>query len=126
NDGCAEYAPIIVRDNHEPLIDKATFDAVQAKLKERSIVRGGPNRKYMLSGILRCGHCGGLLVGSAGSPGRSKLNRAYTYYKCRRARNSGTCKNYAVRIDVIESEMIACFRSVWRTDEGERALRKAL
>lgn len=39
NDGCAEYAPIIVRDNHEPLIDKATFDAVQAKLKERSIVR---------------------------------------------------------------------------------------
>ena len=27
------YAPIIVRDNHEPLIDKVTFDAVQAKLK---------------------------------------------------------------------------------------------
>ena len=28
-----EYAPIIVRDNHEALIDQATFDAAQAKLK---------------------------------------------------------------------------------------------
>lgn len=112
NNDCPEYAPIIVRDNHEPLIDKATFDAVQAKLKERSIVRGGPNRKHMLSGILRCGHCGGLLIGSIGSHGRTKRNPRYVYYKCRRASASGTCKSYAVRADLIEPEMIACFRSV--------------
>lgn len=120
------YAPIIVRDNHEPLIDQATFDAVQAKLKERSIVRGGPTRKHMLSGILRCGHCGGILVGSAGSPGSAKREKPYVYYKCKRARVSGTCENYAVRADFIEPEMVACFRSAWRTDAGRKALRKAL
>ena len=48
-------APIVVPDNHEALIDKATFDAVQTKLQERTLVRGGPTRKHLLSGILRCG-----------------------------------------------------------------------
>ena len=120
------YAPIIVPDNHEPLIDKATFDAAQAKLIERSKVRGGPTRKYLLSGILKCGHCGGIMTGSAGSKGRSKKNPIYAYYKCKRSRDSGTCQNYAVRVDFIEPELIAYFRSVWQTENGRQTLCEAL
>ncbi|MBX3420750.1 MAG: recombinase zinc beta ribbon domain-containing protein [Pirellulaceae bacterium] len=121
-----EFAPIIVRDNHKALIDKSTFDAVQAKLKERSKVGGGPARKHLLSGILRCGHCGGILTGSSGNQGRSKKRPRYTYYKCKRARVSGTCENYAVRADVIEPAMIEYFRSVWQTPAGRKSLRTAL
>lgn len=120
------YAPIIVRDNHEALIDHATFDAAQTKLKERSTVRGGPTRKHLLSGILRCGHCGGILVGTAGSVGRNKTQKAYPYYKCKRARVSGTCENYSVRADFIEPVLIDYFRSVWQSEAGRKSLIKAI
>ena len=124
--GGSDFAPIIVRDNHEPLIDQATFDAAQAKLKERSKVRGGPTRRHLLSGILRCGHCGGILCGSQGSHGRSDKNRRYTYYKCKRARVSGTCGHYGVRDEYIEPALIETFRSAWRSEAGRKALRQAL
>jgi len=120
------FAPIVVPDNHTPLVDQATFDAAQAKLNERSTAKGGPMRRYLLSGILRCGHCGGILTGSAGSPGRSKAKARYSYYKCKRARVSGTCGNYAVRTDLIEPQLIAWFRSVWQSETGQQTLRKAL
>ncbi len=116
------YAPIIVPDNHEPLIDKATFDAAQAKLLERSRVAGGPMRKYLLSGILRCGHCGGIMTGSCGSRGRSKKNPVYAYYKCKTSRDFSTCRNYAVRVDFIEPVLIDYFRSVWLSKSGRRSL----
>ncbi len=120
------YAPIIVPDNHEPLIDKETFDAAQAKLLERSRVAGGPMRKYLLSGTLRCGHCGGIMTGSRGSRGRSKQNATYAYYKCKTSRDYGTCTNYAVRVDFIEPVLIEYFRSVWLTKAGRRSLVEAL
>ena len=120
------YAPIIVPDNHEPLIDKATFDAAQAKLLERSRVAGGPMRKYLLSGILRCGHCGGIMTGSCGSRGRSKKNPVYAYYKCKTSRDFSTCRNYAVRVDFIEPVLIDYFRSVWLSKSGRRSLVEAL
>ncbi len=59
-----QYAPIVVPNNHEALVDQSTFDAVQAKLKARSKTMGGPYRKYLPSGILRSGHCGSILVGA--------------------------------------------------------------
>ena len=121
-----KYAPIIVKDNHEPLIDKPTFDAVQVKRQQRSVVHGGPYRKYLLSGILRCGHCGGLLLATSGSPGSAKRNPPYAYYKCKRARVSGTCANYAARADLVEPRIIECFRSVWQTEPAKKKLRKAL
>jgi len=119
-------APIVVENNHEPLIDRATFDAVQAKLKERSVVRGGPCRKSLLSGILCCGHCGEIMTAGRGSAGRSTNGKHYAYYKCKRARVSGTCRHYAVRADFIEPWLIGVFRDVWMSDTGKRALRKAI
>jgi hypothetical protein len=123
--GNGDYAPIIVKDNHEPLVDEATFNKVQARLTARKTQRG-PSRRYLLSGLLRCGHCGDIMAGSAGSHGRSKANQRYSYYKCKRARDCGTCTNYAVRTYVIEQALIEHFRGIWLTDEGQRVLRKAI
>lgn len=50
----------------------------------------------------------------------------YAYYKCKRARVSGTCENYAVRTDLIEPHLTAWFRSVWQSEKGRQTLRKAL
>ena len=119
-----QYAPIVVADNHEALVNQATFDAVQAKLKARSKVPGGPYRKYLLSGILRCGHCGSIMVG-AGQGGGATGHR-FTYYKCKRSRVSGTCNNYAVRTELIEEALTEHFRAVWLSPAGQKALRKAI
>jgi hypothetical protein len=60
------------------------------------------------------------------SKDRSKKNPIYAYYKCKRSRDSGTCQNYAVRVDFIEPELIAYFRSVWQTENGRQTLCEAL
>ncbi len=114
------FAPIMVPNNHEPLIDENTFATVQAKLKARSKVSGGRFRKYLLSGVLRCGHCGSIMVGGSQGKGR------YQYYKCKRSRVSGTCNNYSIRTGIIEATLIEHFRDVWLSPKGQRALRKAI
>jgi site-specific DNA recombinase len=43
----------------EPIIDRATFDAIAARFAPRRGGRGGQDVKYLLSGIARCGKCGG-------------------------------------------------------------------
>ncbi len=117
-------APILVPNNHPALVDQAMFDAVQAKVAARSRVHGGPFRKYLLSGILRCGHCGSIMVGAGQGGGRT--GRRFSYYKCQRARVSGTCNNYAVRTEVIEAAVMEHFREVWLSPAGQTALRKAI
>ncbi len=62
-----------------PIIDQATFDAVQAHLKARSPkvshpqVVGGPT---LLTGLIHCGKCGGAMTIRTGKGGR------YRYYTC--------------------------------------------
>ena len=52
--------PIISKNVHEALIDNETFAEVQEKIvnRQRDGIHPRYNR-YLLSGLLRCGHCGG-------------------------------------------------------------------
>ena len=93
---------------------------------QRSVVSGGPCRKHLLSGILRCGHCGGLLLATSGSPGSAKRNPPYVYYKCQQACVTETCADYAARADQNEPRVIECFKSVWLTEPAKKMLRQAL
>jgi site-specific DNA recombinase len=58
---------IIVPSTHPALIDRDTFEKVQARLdgnlERRTPQRGGGN--WLLSGLLVCGHCGAPLVGKS-------------------------------------------------------------
>lgn len=122
---CERYAPILVKNNHEPLVTEEVFHQVQAKLRERASHPGRP-RTYLLSGILRCGHCGGPLLGHLGSPGRDRKKKPYTYYKCKNAAVAGTCEFYSVRTELIEQELTRHFRDVWLSENGQVALRRAI
>lgn len=57
---------MIVDGKHEPIIDMATWDAVQSKMSSRSTEakykRKDTNRMYMLKGLLRCDTCGATLT----------------------------------------------------------------
>jgi hypothetical protein len=54
-----------VQGEWEPILDRATFERLQAVLRGRQGAPGGRRgaRKYLLSGILSCGVCGARMYG---------------------------------------------------------------
>jgi hypothetical protein len=48
----------------EPVIDPAERDRVLARMAERVAIGRRAPRRYVLSGLLRCGKCGGKLYAS--------------------------------------------------------------
>ena len=49
-----------LKDHHEPIIDRETWQAVQRELSRRNRATGcgGHGNRYPLSGKIRCGACG--------------------------------------------------------------------
>ncbi|MDU6242384.1 MAG: zinc ribbon domain-containing protein, partial [Bradyrhizobium sp.] len=84
-----------------PIIDRETFDAVQALLKARhpavtpSAVISGPT---LLTGLIHCAKCGGAMTIRTGKGGR------YRYYACSmKARQGPTaCEGMAVPMDKLD------------------------
>jgi hypothetical protein len=85
-----------------PLIDRVTFDAVQAHLRARNPkvtparVVSGPT---LLTGICFCADCGGAMTLRTGKGGR------YRYYTCSiRARQGETgCKGRSIRMEKLDN-----------------------
>lgn len=90
-----------------PLIDKATFDAVQAHLKARNPkvapprVVSGPT---LLTGICFCGHCNGAMTIRTGKSGR------YRYYACSIKARQGEagCVGQAIPMDKLD-DLVASY-----------------
>ncbi len=56
--------PMVREDNHEAIIDKRTFERVQAKLAKNQTHTAHRNgNQYIFTGLLRCGDCGGIMYG---------------------------------------------------------------
>jgi len=85
----------------ERMIDDATFQAVQEKLKEHARAHGASTAKvdYLLSGKAFCGHCGALMIGVCG---RSKTGAMYYYYQCGNRNRSNGCRKKNERKDFLE------------------------
>ena len=72
-------APIRVEHAWPAIIDKDTFKAVREKLHDRSPSRLNPRNvssRYLLSGLVKCGHCGKALVSQEAKGGK------FSYYVC--------------------------------------------
>jgi DNA invertase Pin-like site-specific DNA recombinase len=73
-----------VRGTWKPILDQDTFDRVQLVLTDQARVKGPRSRKgarkYLLSGILRCGICNGVLYGNIDQ------RRGIHYYTCKALR----------------------------------------
>ncbi len=86
-----------------PLIDRETFDAVQARLKSRNPmvvparVSSGPT---LLTGICFCAKCGGAMTLRTGRGNGGQ----YTYYTCStKARQGRTgCEGRSIRMDKLD------------------------
>lgn len=92
-----------------PLIERATFDAVQARLKSRNPslvparVTSGPT---LLTGICFCAKCGGAMTLRTG---RGRLGGTYRYYTCStRARQGKTgCEGRTIPMSKLDDLVVS-------------------
>ena len=98
---------------HEPILDRGTWDRLQAELDRRASRTGiAPANTAMLTGIAQCGHCSGPLYRVAQD---KKLadgsTRHYAYYRCHGTDTApSTCKN-GTGLDELESWLDAKVRA---------------
>ncbi len=74
-----ELTPIRVENACPAIISREIFDHIQKLLKQRAPGTIHPKRvasRYLLSGLVKCGHCGKALVGMEAKSGQ------FTYYVC--------------------------------------------
>ncbi|QPE04101.1 recombinase family protein [Microbacterium schleiferi] len=96
------HAPVWDREfrqgAHEPVIDRATWEAYLAAREERRRVRVQPGASF-LSGLLRCVDCGGPMHHNAAKDGR--------VYLCSRGSTTTNHRIVSVRAHRVEAEVEA-------------------
>lgn len=101
NEGEVEF--IIIKDNHEPIIDRKTFEATQIELERRRSLHRHEKSKYScrhtLSGKLVCAECGGKYVGGV-SREKSDGTRSRSW-RC------GTAVNYGKK-HLVDGQEVGC------------------
>ena len=83
---------IVIENSHEPIISLDTFNTCQQLLKERKrhTSPGGTSSQFVLSGLLRCSHCGSSMHGDT-------YNNC-THYTCGTYKSRpGSCERYNIR-----------------------------
>lgn len=81
-----DYAGTTYHGTHTPLIDKPTWERVQALLDGKTRARK-QKHEFTYSGIITCGHCGCQLVAEL-------KKEKYTYYHCTNGKNTNCPEPY--------------------------------
>ncbi|AUR03432.1 putative integrases/recombinase [Phaeobacter inhibens] len=100
------------------IIDAPTFDKVQARLREHHPILKAPRQvssPVLLTGIARCGHCGGGMVLATG-----KSNR-YRYYTCSNHKRKGKSVCQGQNVPMEELDKIVTDALILALDDTERS-----
>ena len=104
-----------VKGKWPPILEKGTWLAVCTLYADRMESVGGRNtRRHLLSGIARCGQCGGKMVGGTVKPGKFM-------YRCM-GRDRGRCGGVARIGPLVDAHVVGVALGKW---EEEMAARKA-
>ena len=104
----------LVPASHEPLIDGELWAAYCASRDVRRRQVNTERSQYVLSGLVRCGHCGAAMA--AGRYGSQRKAR----YTCRRGLETGEHAGGNVAATVVEGAVLTWLRDV--ADEVEAAV----
>lgn len=103
-----------VEGDHEPIIDRATFEEAQrAKERRRCSKKGEKNPGYPLTGKVRCGACGG--------PCKHKRLRGKGIFVCSRQNEGGKAACPGVG-NVSESSLEEALKTLLKTENLGRSL----
>lgn len=76
----------LFKGEHTPIISVDQFNQAQDLLKKRASTSDPARKKYLLSGLLYCGHCGARMTGRSG--GKLKNGNPMRYYSCYSRQNA--------------------------------------
>ena len=97
---------IYIEGGMPAIVDKETFDKVQARLayNKKNAGHFKAKRVYMLAGLLKCGECGSSMWGKGHTDGRHGLE--YLNYECCGKAYKKNCSNRGVRKETIENYVL--------------------
>lgn len=98
---------------HPPIIEKEVFDMAQKKIEENKVMYAHPAKfnaaKHPLTGVLRCGKCGGSMICQKRTNKRKDGTKLeYRYYVCSTYHKMGrsVCPQANVNADELEEELL--------------------
>ncbi len=113
---------IIVKNTHKPIINNPLFNKVQ-KIMEKRQPKNQPGQvtasKHLLSGLMRCGKCGGAY----GVTGYGR-KRKYAYYNCitYSKKSKSVCPGNRLRADELDKEIIERLKKLVFSNENMKNL----
>ena len=100
---------ILYNGNHEPIITKQLFDAVQAVFNKRSSSPTGRQKHdFLFHGLMTCGRCGCAMVAEI-------KKGTYVYYHC--TGNRGKCPDKYVREELVDQQFTESLHRIQIDDE---------
>lgn len=108
--------PILVKGEHQPIIDAQTYQAVQEKisLEDRS-PQWNQSGENLLTGLLRCPECGAPMAASnVTNTVKGGIKKRIRYYSCSQFRNKGAsvCHANSIRADKAEAFVAARLKEI--------------
>ncbi len=96
----------IVEGEHDAIVPLEIFEKVQNLLSQNQGKPTKSGRTYLLSGIVRCGLCGGAMTGHTFT--KKGTGKVYSYYKCYSRLQKGTmaCKGLSLPANQLEDFII--------------------
>jgi len=98
-----------VPDVFEPIIDRVLFDEVQALItQQRSVAPRAKDSTYLLTSIIKCGHCGSRMYGYTYDDSKRRPGRIYQYYRCNGNMQKGAsvCSGNSINLRFLDSLMV--------------------
>lgn len=102
---------IIVKNTHEAIIDRETFEKVQQAIMSRDTRVDKTGKLSVFAGHLKCADCERSMVKRAGSYYTNKPNPIF-YYCCSTnvRRSKDLCTRHSIRNDVLESAVLEAIK----------------
>jgi len=114
---------IVVRNVHVPLVSEEVFNKAQEEMARRRALKGGlakPTRRYLLSGLLKCRHCGMNFWGCMISR-RDHGKVPYYVDAGYRAKGITVCRSTSIAAALLDEWVLGKLReAISRDHEGTR------
>ena len=105
-----------VDDHHEAIIDRETFDRVQAIMAQRSAEsESRKNLDSPFAGLVRCGKCGRSVCGHRTPTSRKNGDSRFVTWRCVGKNNGGKCDSK----DAHNEELFAALQSLFGSEDAD-------
>lgn len=107
---------IKVYDAFPAIISREEWERLQVMMEKRIVAspRRRGNVNYLLTGKMKCGICGGAMVGSNCVSGRN--NKRYYWYVCNNKKRTKDCNCKDIRKELVEDFVIGRIQKIFAGD----------